>query len=52
MNSPTNISGRMEWDSAADVGYIEMDMSKEKLSTLERVTLEGMARKGNAEKKV
>lgn len=52
-NSPTSTtSARMEWDSAGDVGNISVDMSQAKLSTLERVTLQGMALKGDSEKKV
>lgn len=54
LSSPSSSTSarRLEWDSGADVGYLNMDMSKDKLSTIERVTLQGLAREGQIAKKV
>lgn len=53
MSPTSSTSGKkLEWDSGADVGYLNLDLSKENLSTIERIILRGLSNDGKSEKKV
>ena len=50
--SPGASSKKLEWDSGADVGYLNLDLSKENLSTIEKIVLKGLSSDGDTEKNV
>ncbi|KAK6622280.1 hypothetical protein RUM44_002087 [Polyplax serrata] len=50
--SPGASGKKLEWDSGADVGYLNLDLSKENLSTIERIVLRGLSSDGTSEKDV
>lgn len=50
--SPGASGKKLEWDSGADVGYLNLDLSKENLSTIERIVLKGLSSDGLSEKNV
>lgn len=53
MSPTSSTSGKkLEWDSGADVGYLNLDLSKENLSTIERIILKGLSNDGKSEKNV
>lgn len=48
-----SVSGKkLEWDSGADVGYLNLDLSKENLSAVEKIVLKGLGSDGTSEKKI
>lgn len=53
MSPTSSTSGKkLEWDSGADVGYLNLDLRKENLSTIERIILKGLSNDGKSEKRV
>ncbi|KAL0276692.1 UNVERIFIED_CONTAM: hypothetical protein PYX00_004207 [Menopon gallinae] len=53
MSPTSSTSGKkLEWDSGADVGYLNMDLSRENLSTIERIILKGLGEDGLSKKQV
>lgn len=51
MSPTSSTSGKkLEWDSGADVGYLNRDVAKENMSTIERIILKGLSDDGLSKK--